>query len=221
MASNKSFGVVFLDRNRVSLFAAGMPSVASWEVPQTLVQDLDVLNSHEFESQLQAFMLQQKFDVGQVVVVLAEAVYFTKTLTGKTTQEQEKEVETFMGSVPCETLLSKTYRVENQRIIVAACGELVDVLTEAMTRAGSTVAAVVPQLLLGAHATKRWMDNEMATWILSHVASLLPWSMTVAQSPTYQEPQSKPATANLRLPQLLAIIGVLLVILLVVLMRQF
>jgi len=99
--------VVFIDRNRLQFYGSGLSSILTFDIPATIVRDLDVVNRDAFYTLVNQWLKQNNIGGRELLFVLAPDMYFEKLLVTKGESEQETEILHFYDSVPFEELTTK------------------------------------------------------------------------------------------------------------------
>jgi hypothetical protein len=208
--------IVYVDRSRLQFYGGKLSSIAVMDIPATLVSDLEVINRDGLYTLVGGWMKQNSLGGSRLFFILSPSTYFEKMITAMTETEQETEILKFYDMVPFEELLTKVISgaVPGQKWAFATNSAFIEALRHAFLLQGIRVIGVVPALLLGSLAAKRWMDAEMGAYVVKHVDVLK--EQTVVDSDEFQAPlpgtpQSMPTAANNpRLMILVSVFGVLL-----------
>lgn len=211
-----SIVVVFVDRNRLQFYGGGLPAVLALDLPLTLAKDLEIINRDALYTLVNQWLKQNNLGGAQLFLVLSPQTYFEKMITATGESEQETEILAFFDSVPFEELSTKVLTIDTKKIAVAINKDFIEAIRHAFMLQGLHVVSVIPAVLLGSLASKRWLDAEMGSYILKHYETLrgqnivdLDEPMAMANGPAPRVPTSK---NNPRLMIMVGILGVLLLV---------
>jgi hypothetical protein len=207
--------IVFVDRNRLQFYGGKSSSVIAMDIPTTIVSDVEVVNRDSLYTLVNQWMKQNALGGNQLFFVLSPSVYFEKVITSATDTEQETEILKFYDMVPFEELLTKviTGAPPMQKRAFATNSAYIEALRHAFLLQGFHVVGVIPAMLLGSLAAKRWMDEEMGAYVVKHIDALQAASVITNddQVPVSGTSASMPTIANNpRLMILVSVFGVLL-----------
>lgn len=211
-----SIVVVFVDRNRLQFYGGGLPAVLALDLPITIAKDLEIINRDALYTLVNQWLKQNNLGGAQLFFVLSPQTYFEKLITAAGESEQETEILAFFDSVPFEELSTKVLMMDTKKIAVATNKDFIEAIRHAFMLQGLHVVSVIPAVLLGTLAVKRWLDVEMGSYILKHYETLrgqnivdLDEPNAMANGPAPSAPTSK---NNPRLMIMVGILGVLLLV---------
>lgn len=209
--------VVFIDRNRLQFYGSGLSSILTFDIPATIVRDLDVVNRDAFYTLVNQWLKQNNIGGRELLFVLAPDMYFEKLLVTKGESEQETEILHFYDSVPFEELTTKVLTFENVKRAIAINKEHLEAVRHAFLLQGYRVSAVIPALALGTLSAKRWLDAEMGLYVVKHTDTLREYNVVdtedqnqAAATPAAAVPTTK---TNPRLMIMVSVLGILLLVL--------
>lgn len=213
--------IVYIDRNRLQFYGGGLSSIAAMDLPPAIVMDLEVVNRDGLYTLVNQWMKQNALGGNQLFFVLSPAIYFEKVIASISDTEQETEILKFYDMVPFEELLTKVISAGpvTPKHAFATNSAYIEALRHAFLLQGLRVVGVVPAMLLGSLAAKRWMDAEMGAYVVKHFDELR--NQTVVASDDSQLAIQTANTAgptsanNPRLMILVSIFGVLLLSLII------
>ena len=211
--------IVYVDRNRLQFYGGKLSSIMTLDIPGALLQDLEVNNLDGLYTLVNQWVKQNGLGGNRLFFVLGPSTYFEKVIMSTTDTEQETEILKFYDMVPFEELLTKVISEgpTAPKKAFATNSAYVEAFRHAFLLQGIHVVGVVPAMVLGPLASKRWMDAEMGSYILKHIDVLLGQSIVdveeqgqMVNSPAPSAPNSK---NNPRLMIMVGILGVLLLVL--------
>jgi len=213
--------IVYVDRNRLQFFGGKFSSVITMEIPPTAVSDVEVLNRDALYTLVNQWIKQNALGGNQLFFVLSPSIYYEKVITSVTDTQQETEILKFYDMVPFEELLTKviTSTPAREKWAFATNSAYIEALIHAFLLQGIHVIGIIPAMLLGSLAAKRWMDEEMGAYVVKHFDELQKQSVAAnddSQMSLPNAPSNVPTAANNpRLMILVGIFGVLLLALIV------
>lgn len=216
-----SIVVVFIDRNRLQFYGGRLPSILALDIPLTIARDLEIVNRDAFYTLVNQWLKQNNLGGADLFFVLSSQAYFEKTITATGESEQETEILSFYDSVPFEELSTKVLAANTKKIAVATNKDFIEAIRHAFMLQGLHIVAIVPAVLLGALAAKRWLDTEMGTFILKHFDTLRVQSLVDFDEPgqMLNVPSGPPTTKNN--PRLMVMVGILGILLLILIFFAF
>ena len=218
MFGNKSpMVVIFVDRNRLQFYGGGLSSILALDIPPTIVRDLEIVNRDAFYTLVNQWLKQNNLGGAELFFVLSPQSYFEKVVASTGDSEQETEILDFYESVPFEELVTKVYTINTRKVAVATNKDFVEAIRHGFMLQGLDVISMIPAVLLGTLAGKRWLDAEMGSYIIKHLESLRSQTIIDLEEPgqTASIPMRNVPTAqnNPRLMIMVGILGVLLLVL--------
>ncbi len=222
LGQSPSSVVVFIDRNRLQFYSSRMPDILSLEIPATFSKDLDIVNKDGFYTLVNQWLSKNNLGGAQLFFVLSPLTYFERIITASEESRQETDILSFYNSVPFEELATRVLTIDGKKHAVAVNRDFIESLRHAFMFQGYHVTAVVPAVLLGTLAAKRWMDKEMGAYIVKHLDALVSQNMVESDQPNVVVPVSHGPTEknNPRLMIMVSIFGVLLLALIVVIFTR-
>jgi hypothetical protein len=190
------------------------------DIPSAVVSDLEVINRDGLYTLVGGWMKQNALGSNQLFFVLSPSVYFEKVITATSDTEQETEILKFYDMVPFEELLTKVIPGSPAvpKRAFATNSAYIETLKHAFLLQGLRVVGVIPAILLGSLAAKRWMDAEMGAYVVKHIDELRAATVVTnddSQIPIQNASTTATAANNPRLMILVSIFGVLLLALIV------
>lgn len=209
--------VVFIDRNRLQFYGGRLPSILALDIPLTIARDLEIINRDAFYTLVNQWLKQNNLGGADLFFVLSSQAYFEKTIVATGESEQETEILNFYDSVPFEELSTKVLTENTKKLAIATNKDFVEAIRHAFMLQGQHIVAIVPAVILGALAAKRWLDAEMGSYILKHFDTLRVQTMVDFDEPGQMMniPSGGPSATknNSRLMVMVGVLGVLLLVL--------
>lgn len=168
MATKKTLplNLLFVDRQRLTYFGA-LSQPVILDLPGAVVRDLEVLDEDGFAVLFKNFVLKNKISTSQLVVVLAENVYFTKDILELDPTKLTQAKDEYLKSVPFQNITSKSFKLAKGERVVAFNHALFEMLYHAVNPLGFTIASVIPQLVISKISKNTLVDQAIANLILS------------------------------------------------------
>lgn len=215
---NASIVVVFIDRNRLQFYSTRMPDILALEIPATISKDLDIVNKDGFYTLVNQWVKQNNLSGAQLFFVLSPMTYFERIITSAEESRQETDILSFYNSVPFDELATRVVTIEGKKHAIAVNREFIESIRHAFMLQGYHVMSVVPAVLLGTLAAKRWLDKETGAYVVKHVDTLAAQNIVESEEQNVAVPASRVPTEknNPRLMIMVSIFGVLLLALIVV-----
>jgi hypothetical protein len=213
--------IVYVDRNRLQFYGGKSSSISAMDIPLSVVSDVEVVNRDSLYTLVNQWMKQNALGGNQLFFVLSPSIYFEKVITSATDTEQETEILKFYDMVPFDELLTKviTSTPAREKWAFATNSAYIEALKHAFLLQGLHVMGVIPAMLLGSLAAKRWMDEEMGAYVVKHIDVLQAATVLTNDDPQISvsgTSASMPTTTNNpRLMIMVGIFGVLLLSLIV------
>lgn len=209
----------FLDRNRLQLLGGAITSPVSLDLPTTILANLEAVDQNTLNNLLKTWIVRLKAAPASIILILAEAVYFAREISGDSPEKLDEEAQNFAETVPFEETLVKRYIINNRTIVAVANKQLIDALRIALGDSGITLVSVVPEVILGPFGQNHWLDAPMGKYVKDHEDTLLPESFVEFE-------KTKAAAANVpqkvagvnRLWVLVAIFIVLITVLIILIL---
>lgn len=219
---NSSIIVVFIDRNRLQFYGSRLSDILTLEIPLAISKDLDIVNKDGFYTLVNQWVKQNNLSGAQLFFVLSPMTYFERIINSAEESRQETEILAFYNSVPFEDLATRVLTMDGKKHAVAANREFIESIRHAFMLQGYHVVSVIPAVLLGALAAKRWLDKEMGAYVVKHIDALAAQNIVESEEQSVAAPASRVPTEknNPRLMIMVGIFGVLLLALIVILFTR-
>jgi hypothetical protein len=219
LGQNPSIVVVFIDRNRLQFYSSRLPDILTLEVPATFSKDLDIVNKDGFYTLVNQWLKQNNLGGSQLFFVLSPMTYFERIIPPDEESRQETDILSFYNSVPFEELATRVLIIGGKKHAVAVNRDFIESIRHAFMFQGYHVIAVVPAVLLGTLAAKRWLDKETGAFVVKHIETLVAQNIVESEEQSVVAPASHVPTEknNPRLMIMVSIFGVLLLALIVLL----
>ena len=148
IGDKKRYLVVYLQRDKLSLFLNAKNSkVISLKLDE-IVKDLDVVNSDLLKSSLEPLSQDHRLTSSQALIILADDTYFIQKIP-KTTKEKKKiMLNKFADLVPFENVFIKDFNFNKQNFAIAINRNLYEPFIKALSEIGVQINAMIPGLVI-------------------------------------------------------------------------
>jgi len=212
--TKKQLLVVYIDSHGAYFYADSLGRVLQLNFPQDVVSDMDIVGREKFENLLNSF-IQTNFKGldFSVILVFSQNTLFEKEIVPVVGKEIEDLVQEFIGAVPFEEVLSKTYKLNKKTKVAAVNRAFYDLLRNIFEMNKQTITMVLPLPIL--QIVNPDLANRMDLSLIAQKAdSLRQFNMIEAYQGEYtpeQKNTKEPKKINKRL---LSLIGVFVFLLL-------
>jgi len=192
MPSKQKLGVLFLDSTKFDLFIPHTSTVVSYNLPSTLVRDLEILDKEALTTQITTFIDTNKIPPFTVIIVLSERVLFNRDFAPiADLQEQVTIVQDFLDTIPFDNLSTKTFKLERGFKVVAANRDFYENIKEILETKGFIVDAIAPITVVAQElATLTLLDKQTAQKIISKLNTIKQNALEIH----YESPSLNPKT---------------------------
>lgn len=225
--ATKFKGIIYLHRDGFDYASTDKPEVKHLSFSSDLVLDLEIINVDNLKTAIQSFIGAEKIPPAHALIILGDSVIFSKTLVGKTPEEQNTESKEYLKNVPFEHVVSKIYKTQKETKIIATNKDFYTAIKSAFESNGHTFSAVTHQIffskdlpseatLTGAQAKILfgWVDSIKTTEnFLDQPAPVKTESEQILLS-------AKPQKKKSSLPVLIPVFGILIAIMVVLYLSQ-
>lgn len=139
-------GLLYVERNRFTFHNVGFgQKFISWDIEDGVINDMEIDNPEKFVSGLAFWMDKEKISPCDLVVVVDESLYFEHATQSLANSDQdEKDIETFLQAVPFEQFTSKIIQDGASKRVVALNRDFYDLLLEFLEKRYFRVLALIP-----------------------------------------------------------------------------
>lgn len=148
--------LIFLTRGEMLFFEPQNGFAKSLSIPETVVKDLEVIDPGGLSTLIASFLDREKVSPSLALIVLAEAISFSKDIQAGEESRNGVLVQDFTDSVPLESPEVKVFQAQGASRLIAVNLKHYQVLMEILTAKGFSVAGVIPGSIIpevGAAAT--------------------------------------------------------------------
>lgn len=226
MLSQQKIGLLFLDSTKFDLYTPN-GTVISYNLPPTLVRDLEVLDKDALATQITSFIDANKIAPITLIVVLSERILFSRDFVNVADlQEQVTIVQDFLDSIPFDNLSTKTFKSEKGFKVVAANRDFYDHIKSAFEAKGFLIEAVAPITVIAPElATLTVLDRELARKIISKINIIKQNALEIhyeaAYNPRTLQQDNDKKKYKIRLFAMIGTFGVLLIVMAVLAYQTF
>ncbi len=229
LGGGKQKGVIFLKRNSFLIYAEGRQAILSLDLPETIVKNLELLNKDQLEIYLKDFFEKNRLGPLSLIIVPTDEVLFEKNLANAKVTELQAEVGKFLANVPVDEPLSKVYKQDGGYKITVLNSDFASYLKASFVDLGCTIEAFIPYFAAVKDLNSTNLSTiEIARNIIKRLDTLKPDQFVFmdeeqipTEKPVIQTVPSAKKSETKTLPYLLATFGFLLLILGVLIVRQF
>ena len=226
--TKKQPAILYLDKNGFYFYTPTLPSVISLAFIESSVKDMEVINPSSILTQVRSFIDQYQIPPTSIMMILSPNITFEKDIAGLASEAQEESANTFIDTIPFESVLAKQYPIEKGVKVIGANDDLYQELRMSFEKSLSSIDCVVPYQILGSDQVLiRNFTTDSAQQLLKRIDHLKQYTML--SLPKEKTPVSKEAPAktttkpNQNKTRLIAMVGVfafLFVILGIMLLRM-
>lgn len=141
--------IVYIDINRIFFYAEGVRNVLQLEYPPDTLSDLEIGNREKFDKLTSSF-IQTNFKgfSFNVILIFSQNASFDKDLVPQVGKEIEDQEEEFLGIVPFEEMLSKSYKLNKGTKLVAVNRGMYDMLERILLKFKYSINMVLSYSIL-------------------------------------------------------------------------
>lgn len=216
MFNQKSLLVLFIDRIGIQMFGGTLQSIATVQIPKTIVKDWEVISKDSLYSLIKQWVKQYSLSGSQIVFVFSDTVYLEKQFLMSEQSQVETEILKFFDMVPYESIWSKVYPMKNGKRAIALNKGFYDGIHQGFLLQGLPTRTIIPAFALGQYEKAHILDRALYTYIIENIDQLSKFSVLDAQESSVSMTTASAATPSdsskkkSSLPLLLSIFGFLL-----------
>ncbi|MBU0650035.1 hypothetical protein KJ605_00880 [Patescibacteria group bacterium] len=155
-------GILYVDRSTLSYYVKGNQKPFVLELAPDVVKDMEIVNPEKFLSALAYWMDNNKLSACDLIIVVSEHVYFEHAVQSlANSDEDEKEIELFLGTVPFEQPISRVISDGTSKRVVVLGRDYYDLLLEFLEKRYFRVLALFPASLLGIKSPAETKTEEL------------------------------------------------------------
>ncbi|PIS22321.1 hypothetical protein COT50_02555 [candidate division WWE3 bacterium CG08_land_8_20_14_0_20_41_10] len=208
--------ILYVDKNSISFYAKSGQKPIVLTLESEVIKDMEIVSQEKFIQALAFWMDNNKISACDVILVLSENVYFehaVQSLAGD--GSADKEIETFLGAVPLEQMISRVLVDDASKQAIALGRDYYDLLLEFLEKRYIRVLALFPASLLNIkspeelkvdHLIKNLDDYKKFNFLSDFERHFAPESFIARNSPKN--------TKNLKI--MLGLFGILMIVLVAV-----
>lgn len=140
--------LLYIEKTKATWYSAGAGEPKELSFPQDTLNNMEIIDREKFQSQVTAFLQENKIKPTPIMIILAPDTTFEKNLDSVASSLQSNEVEKFLEIIPFNTILSKVYKVKNHVIAIATNKEIYEVIAETLENASFEVLGIVPLVII-------------------------------------------------------------------------
>ena len=136
--------LIYIKRNTLEFFHG--EEKLELVIPVAILQNLEIVDSENFEKLLRDFLLELKFKKQKTLIVLSDEVFFQKEVVSKDEKDLEIKYQTFKDSLPIslDKLVNKKIIIGEKVLFFAANKKLYQVIKAVLEEESWEVNSVVP-----------------------------------------------------------------------------
>lgn len=186
--NKKNSALLYLDKNGFYFFETGLQNIISSSFPETIIRDMDVINSVALQDQIKVFIEQYQLKPAAITIILSPHITFEKEFVDLKPEEQEENIQKFVDTIPFDIVISKTYQIEKGVKVIGSNKELYDELKKGFEKNSFSVDCIIPYQLLGTDQTLiQNLIPENALLFLKHLDRLRHLTMITVIKPSTME----------------------------------
>lgn len=173
MTNNLPHGIVYISKNKLTVYVQDSPTLFTLEFKPTYVRDLEIINEDELNKELKLFIETNKLPPSDIGLVLADSLLFEKKLTVPPA-DIEKEIKKYLEDIPFEDSSYQIVNVSGEIDIVVANALFYMLFITAFETLGFTVQGVIPAKVVSAQfASSDTIDVNSANFLSGKFTSYL------------------------------------------------
>jgi len=144
------------------------------ELPNTIVNNLEILNIEEYNKLIKAFIQEKKIAVSEVIAVFSQKTCF-KLEVGEGSHNNkitEEKVKNFVESVPFERIYVKEAVLDKKKVVVAINRGLYEQLMNILIELGFKLQLMTSAYFLSKMVEKPGFNQEIAKFIIQEENNL-------------------------------------------------
>lgn len=154
---SKAVIVIWMRRNKLSVWTPKSTEVTEWVVPDTIVREVEVINRDELYGLIKGWIKEWVFSSSEIVWILDAEVCFERILSETTQATWDSETVKFLDEVPFEKVASRVYATNEGRLVVGLNQEWMEAYEHGFALLGYGTKAEVPVSRLG------WLKSKELT----------------------------------------------------------
>lgn len=147
MRKAKKPALIFLKKNALYYYQAGLKTPLQISLPEGAAQDMEVVDENALEENLKQFIEDKKILPQRLLVILSPEVIFSKTIK-ITKSDLETIKQNFLDTIPFENVGWRSYQQNTEAILVAANKNFYETFQQIFERLGFRVEGIIPQIVL-------------------------------------------------------------------------
>lgn len=159
--------LIFLSRTSIHFFEPRAGFSKEVNIPNGVLKDLEIVDPNALSALVSTFIDNEKIGAGRVVLVLSEAISFTKDIPLSEETKKGILVQDFTDTVPLETPEVKVFRTTDLYKVVGINPVYYQVLMEALTAKGFTVLGVIPASVIPEVGASETINMDTADKVLT------------------------------------------------------
>lgn len=135
-------GLLILNRDNFYIYTPGIAGFLTLTLPETVVNNLEVVNQSELENQIQQFVESSGIAPAEITIILSSDILFEKEIAGG--PEEEADRQKFLDSLPFESVYKTIIPKDEKPHITTVSKDFVDGIIQSFIKLDFTVARALP-----------------------------------------------------------------------------
>jgi|GEM_PF-6981072 len=138
--------VIFLDKKNISFNHTNGDPQKIFEIKKELIDDLEIKNFDKFFEEFKNFLIENKINKTNTLLVLSEEILFSKEIIEEDPQKKKDEIDKFLSDIPIEPekVVYKFSENKERFSVIGTNKELYLSVKTIYEKYGGKVKAVVP-----------------------------------------------------------------------------
>ena len=201
-AIRRAYTVIYLQRSKVSIYLPGKKAVAEIDFPPTVLSDVQVVDQEQFTKLISKTLAQYKNEPGPVLVILANDVCFTLSVTPEEKDGGAGVLQQLRRATPFSNVFTRIIKLPKQIIALSLNRDFFEPLLTVLREQKYEVTTMVPEIALTQQISGN-LTAESAQSLAESVTKLEAYDLLESQekrqliTTTAQSPEDKKRTVLL------------------------
>lgn len=194
-------GICYIDRNRLDFYQAGMQSVLTIALPETVVQNMEIVNEDELYKTIASFVEANKIGLTSLICIIATNSMFEKNIETTPPQTPDDQITAFLDLVPFDAITSKVILLDKGVKVIAVNTDFLIAIKKAFEKVGFAIEAYVTSVEVNPQAyTVQSLDIQEAARLIAMYEKLKPMTLMLQEKPSLSAPIKKNEVENKNKP---------------------
>lgn len=137
--------VIYIERQNIYYYGAGVSSPLKFDFSPELVQDMDIINEELLTKKLDEFIKTNKIKPAEIIISFSQDCVFKKEIPEETSEDEIKEIrEDFEINIPFNNTCSKEFKGEKKIVLVGINKDLAEIIKCSFVNNEFTVSLIFP-----------------------------------------------------------------------------